>query len=237
MHGEHHRHSAAVTNRLEHLSVFPDLAKADAAWLQILENSMDIEVPGGTVLLCRTDRCDGFLLPWHGSIRVQQTSEDGREAVLYRVEPGDICILALTSLVDDVLYGAEAVTETAVKGVVIPIEQFKFGLDHSGVFRHYIFTVMARRLRDLCAILEKVMFHRLDNRMACLLYTLFNKAPGESIQVTHQELAQELGSTREVVSRVLKDLERNAGCIALHRGRIELLSLEKLGLLARNGIG
>ena len=229
-------HSASEQSiRIERLAVFPDLAadRADPAWLRTLQHASDVEVPAETVLMCRGDKCSGFLLPWRGTIRVQHTSEDGREAVLYRVEAGDICILALTSLLDGADYSAEAVTETCVKGVSIPLEHFNYALDHSPVFRNYVFGVMARRLRTLCSLVGQVMFRRLDNRMACLLYQLFSRSSAPVINMTHQELAHELGSSREVVSRLLKDLEKRVGCIALHRGRIELLSLEKLGHYAR----
>ena len=134
-------------------------------------------------------------------------------------------------------YRAEAITETAIKGVNIPSEQFHYALDNSRAYRRYVFNIMAKRLRTLCELVEEVRFRRLDNRVACLLYQLFSKSTEQALEITHQDLAQELGSSREVVSRLLKDIEKKGDCIVLHRGRIELLSLDKLGQYARTSSG
>jgi len=224
-----------VAPQLARLAPFTELvSEVDPVWLDTLRYAQDIEIPAGTVLLCRGQRCEGFLLPYSGTIRVQQASSSGREVVLYRVEPGDICILALTSLLDGVSYSADAVSESVVRGLNIPIDRFEQAVSGPPVFRRYVLTTMAKRLRTLSLLVEEVMFRRLDNRLACLLYQLFDKRDTASLNVTHQELATELGSTREVVSRLLKDIEQNTGSIALHRGRIDLISRDALGVFARD---
>lgn len=223
-----------LTDRLRRLAPFAELTAApDAAWLDTLRRADEVVMPPETVMLCKGDACRGFLLPYRGSIRVQQASAEGREVVLYRVQPGEICILALTSLLDGVSYSAEAVSETEVHGLNIPLRHFERALAESDVFRRYVLATMARRLRGLAGMVEEVLFQRLDNRLACLLYQLFEQQRADSIDVTHQALAAELGTTREVVSRLLKDIEQRVGCIRLRRGRIDLLSRDELGAHAR----
>jgi CRP/FNR family transcriptional regulator len=226
-----------LEDRLRRLAPFHSLAAgSDAAWLDALRRADEVVMPPETVMLCKGDTCRGFLLPYRGTIRVQQASKSGREVVLYRVHPGEICILALTSLLDGVSYTAEAVTDTEVHGLNIPLQQFERALADSNVFRRYVLTTMAKRLRDLAGMIEEVLFQRLDNRLACLLCQLFEQHGADTIEVTHQSLAAELGTTREVVSRLLKDIEQSLGCIRLQRGRIELLSRETLAAHARRSV-
>jgi len=109
---------------------------------------------------------------------------------------------------------------------------FQNAMAHSEAFRTYIVATLARRLNDAMRLVEQVAFQRLDLRLACLLGQLFGSRNAASIEMTHQELANELGTTREVMSRMLKEFER-MGCLRLGRGQIELLSPEALEQMAK----
>ena len=199
----------------------------------MLQNVERITIPADTVLFRKGDPCKHFMFLQEGSVRVYVLAENGREIGLYRVEPGELCILTLTSLFTGVHYPAEATTDTEIIGLGVPIEQFHKTLSESPGLRDFVFGLLARRLHEVMLLLEEVAFGRLDIRLAGLLLRLFEKKQMNVIFITHQELAKELGSTREVTSRLLKDMEQQRRCIRLHRGNIELVSQDILRQLAQ----
>lgn len=222
-----------LEKKLALLSSFTSLADVnDPVWSEVVAAADVVTVPAGVVMLCKGDPCQNFMLISKGSLRVHETSEGGREIVLYRVRPGDICVLALTSMVDDVPYGAEAVTESAVTGLSLSQAQFQTALTGSPGFRNFVLSTLARRLRDVMGLVEEIVFKRLDSRLAYTLYQLFDQNENKKLSITHLELANELGTSREVMSRLLKELEQRRGCIKLHRGAIELTSASILAEFA-----
>jgi CRP/FNR family transcriptional regulator len=216
------------------LAAFPSLSAVDdPVWAGIVEEAGIVEAPQGMVMMCKGDPCNNLMLISDGCLRVHEVSEGGREIVLYRVNPGDLCVLSLTSLVDDVPYGAEAVNETPVTGLVISQSQFQTALAGSAGFRNFVLSTLARRLCDVMSLVEEIAFRRLDNRLACTLYQLFDKSDADTLKITHQDLAKELGTSREVMSRLLKEFEQSRGCIRLRRGAIELVSKDGLADYAK----
>ena len=225
--------SVASTNP-KWLSVFPALAMIqDEAWLEALRAAKEMTMPPGTVVIRRGDPCQNFLLVARGTVRVYESSESGREIALYRTGGGDICILTLSNLLAGTDYAAEAVTEDEVSAVMMPMPFFQNAMARSGAFRNFIMTTLVRRLSDVMRVVEQVAFQRLDLRLACLLGQLFERNKSSPISMTHDELAHELGTTRVVISRMLKEFER-MGCIRLQRGQIELLSSEALARVSRD---
>ena len=132
-------------------------------------------------------------------------------------------------LLSDEEYSAEGVAETEVQAVAIPKAAFEESIARSPGFRRLVFADYSHRISDLMHVVEEVAFERLDKRLAQRLLDL--AAPDGSVPVTHQDLAFELGSAREVVGRLLKELERR-GWVALARGRIELRQPDRLKELA-----
>lgn len=226
--------SSAGTTSLKWLSVSPGLAAIqDEAWRHALRAAEEMIIPPETVVIRRGDPCENFLLVTQGTIRVYESSTSGREIALYRTRGGDICILTLSNLLAGTHYAAEAMTEDDVGVVTIPMPLFQNAMAHSGAFRNFIIATLARRLHDVMRVVEQVTFQHLDLRLACMLGQLFERNQSAALSITHDELARELGTTRVVVSRLLKDFER-MGCIRLQRGYIELLSSEALARLARD---
>jgi CRP/FNR family transcriptional regulator len=163
-----------------------------------------------------------------GSVRVQKLGENGREIVLYRVGRGETCLLTTSCLIARERYPAEGITETEVRAAALPVEVFNEALALSAAFRGFVFAAFGARLAELMALIEAVAFERVEARLARRLLEA-ETASGEVI-ATHQELAAELGTAREVVSRFLKEFERR-GYVRLARGRIEIAeraALEKL---------
>lgn len=173
------------------------------------------------------DPCRNFIWLLNGSVRIYKHSPDGREVTLYRVEAGDLCILSLNALLGSRAYPAEAVSETEISGLMMPGEIFLNGVNESESFRTCVIKTLTERLHETMTLVSDVAFHRLDLRLACFLGQRFERSCGESLTVTHAELARELGTTREVISRILKEFEHQQ-CVKLSRGRIELVSQQGL---------
>jgi CRP/FNR family transcriptional regulator len=186
-----------------------------------------VRVPAGTILFRDGAACTHFVLVTEGSVRVHKTSEGGREIVLYRVESGQSCVLTTNCLIASRAYEAEGVAETDVEMLLLPAPVFRRLLAQSEAFRDFVFSAYAVRLASLLLLVEEVAFGRIDLRLAGWLAA---RASGP-IHSTHQEIAVELGTAREVVSRQLKEFERR-GWVALGRGLIEPRNAAALRRLA-----
>lgn len=216
------------------LTAFPALATLDIASLAVLREGMRaITLPPGTTLFADGSACHAFLFLLGGSVRVQKVAETGREIVLYRVEPGQTCVLTTNCLLAQAPYGAEGVAETEVRGYALTPSVFQQLLGRSQEFRTFVFSAYATRIADLLMLIEEVAFGRIDVRLAHLLLA---RAEGGVIQATHQDLATDLGSAREVISRQLKDFERR-GWLTLARGRIHIIDHPALAHLSGRSAG
>ncbi|PWC32564.1 Crp/Fnr family transcriptional regulator [Azospirillum sp. TSO35-2] len=211
-------------------ALFPTLGGLDADAEALLRRSgARVTLPRGTVLFRAGDRCHTFLMVLDGSVRVQMTSENGREIVLYRVARGETCIVTTACLLTHTPYGAEAVTESEVDAIALSAGPFHELVARSGAFRDFVFASFGTRLTGMMMLVEEVAFGRVDLRLARFLAE--HRDPAGGLDTTHQALAVELGTAREVVSRQLKEFERQ-GFVALARGRIEVRDAAALLALA-----
>lgn len=212
-------------------ALFADLAGlSDPAGKAVIAGLSSVVVPAGTTVLHQGDRCANYLLVVSGSVKVFTRAENGRELVLYRIAPGGSCILTTACLLSDGRFPAEAVTETDTEALLLPDTLFQRGLGESPGFRRFVFNAYAQRTRDLILLVEQVAFGRVNARLAALLL----RRGDAVVTATHQELAMELGTAREVVSRQLKEFEQQ-GWLALSRGRIELHDRQSLAAVAAEG--
>jgi len=210
------------------LQSFPQLMAMPSDILDVLTEIKVMTVPKGTVLFRDGDICHGYVFVSRGSIRVQKMDPDGREIVLYRVEDGQTCMLTTTCLLADKSYPAEGIAEEETVLALIPPPQFDILLAHAP-FRRFVLGMISERVSDLMALIEDVAFGRMDVRLARRLLELDNGS--HELRLTHQQLATELGTAREVISRILKDLERR-NYLALQRGQLSLTNLPALQQLA-----
>lgn len=162
-----------------------------------------------------------------GCVRVQLSSEGGREVTLYRVRPGDTCALTTSCLVGKEDYPAEAVVEEDVTALMIPDSEFRQALLDSEPFRLFVFRGFSGRLCAIVSRMEMVTLRTIDERLAA---QLLKGGVDVLSNITHQGLASEIGTAREVVSRKLSSFESD-GLIKSSRGRIEILDREKLAAL------
>lgn len=220
-----------MTATQDWLDTFPALRRLDAADRRLVaQAATPVAIPAGTPLFREGDACRGYLLVLDGSVRVQKVSESGREIVLYRVESGQSCVLTTSCLLNREEYGAEGVAESEVRAVLLSTAAFDELIGRSDGFRRFVFSAYASRIAELLLLIEEVAFGRIDVRLAQLLRE--RAGAGGSVTATHQEVAMELGTAREVVSRQLKEFERR-GWVALHRGRIDIRDREALADLVR----
>jgi CRP/FNR family transcriptional regulator len=211
------------------LAEFPGLGRLGSELVDVLTRSSSVvTLPAGSRIYGPGQAPENYLLLLDGSVRVQQVSEGGREIVLYRVSAGESCALTTACLMGYEDYLAEAVAETEVRAVAIPRATFDDLIARSPEFRRFVFTAFSRRVTDLFHVIEDVAFSRLDIRLAHKLLELSHG--GDQVTATQQQLASELGSAREVVSRVLTELHRR-GWVSATRGHITIsnrAALEKL---------
>lgn len=181
-----------------------------------------LEVPAGRMLFDVGSPCRTFLMLCAGSVRVIRPGRGGQEILLYRLRPGETGILTVCCLLSHTDYPARAIVESKLSGYNIPQTLFVELVDQSPAFRAFIFRFLAKRLTQLMELIEAVAFQRMDQRLAALLLQ-----KGDSIWATHQSLADELGTAREVVSRTLEDFERQ-GILRLKRGHIHIQDMAAL---------
>jgi CRP/FNR family transcriptional regulator len=187
----------------------------------MLEGVRAMRFPAGQVLFSAGQGCQGLPLVMGGRIKVQMTGVSGHSIVLYRLEADDICTLSIGCLMTGRAYKAEAVVEEEAQALMIPRSVFERLMDQSVGFRLGIMESYGRRLDDLMLLVEEVAFRRMDQRLEEWLLVRAARGP---VIITHQELAVELGTAREVVSRLLKELERR-NMVRLARGKIEVTNL------------
>ena len=197
------------------------------------KRAFPLRAPAGAWVFREGLACEGYPIVVSGRIRVQKTGANGREIALYRVGPGETCVITTSCLMRDAAYDAEAVTETEVTAKVLPKAVFRELLATSESFRDFVFRSFSTRISHLLARIEEVAFERIDRRLA---QRLLAAAEDGAVAQTHRELAVELGTAREVVSRKLKDFERN-GLIELHRGGLRLLNAVALRQIAQDDPG
>lgn len=202
---------------------------------RVLIAATPIEAPAGTVLFRPGEACALYLLPLRGTVRVQLVTASGHEIVLYRVEPGQTCVLTTSCLLAHEAYAAEGVAETPLRGLGLPPAMFDELLAESAEFRSVVFASFGRRLADLMLLLNEVAFRRIDARLA---EWLLRQVDSETdVRTTHQAIANELGTAREVVSRQLEAFARRK-LVTLARGRITLAdrrSLQRIAAMADRG--
>ncbi len=183
--------------------------------------------------VCHEGReCSHLALVLEGTARIYKLGESGREITLYRIGPGESCILTASCILSHLPFPAFAVCEEDVEAVVIPANDIRTWLAESPEWRDYVFSLIAHRMGDIITLVEEVVFRRVDQRIA--QYLLQHAKPQQKrIEVTHQIIASDLGTSREVVSRILKDFESKE-LVRVSRGSVELLDASLLAERTRD---
>ncbi|MFZ2650585.1 MAG: Crp/Fnr family transcriptional regulator [Burkholderiaceae bacterium] len=211
------------TTRTLLLARFPVFAQMPVARLDELLAAAPVRrMPAGSVLFEPNMPCEGFPLVLEGSVRVLKASPSGREIVLYRVSPGEGCILSGGCLLAQNDYNARGLAESEVSVLKIPPAQFQELILQAPAFRRFVFDMYGARLAEVMELVEEVAFRKLDTRLARLLVQR-----GPVLNATHQNLADELGSVRVFVSRLLRSFEER-GWVNLERERVNVVDPKSL---------
>jgi len=196
-------------------TLYPALAQVQPSLDELHPAVAPMSAPSGTVLFSENAPCQGFPLVLDGEIKVSSRSGDGRTLELYRVVPGELCLVSSASLFRTQPLSAHGITTKASTLLLIPPGVFMHWLQ-TPVFRDAVLGLFAERMADLTSLIDAVAFHRLDQRLAAALL-----GRGQNLALTHQALADELGTVREIISRLLRRFERE-GWVELARERIHI---------------
>ena len=212
------------------INLYPPLAGLSATQLApLLQAQAVMHIPAGHQVFAEHQPCQGFPLLLAGSIKVVKLAASGRELLLYRVAPGGSCIISSSCLLGHTAYNARGIAETPLTLLALPITTFSTLLVEHAPFRDFVFHLFAERIAELMQLVEEVAFARLDQRLAKLLLA----RQEAQLAVTHQQLADELGSVREIVSRLLKGFAAQ-GLVTLGREQLSIVDrpgLQKLATL------
>lgn len=215
------------TNELQRIyHELPFLQQADPQLKhQFAERGTIVRLQPGHQVCEQGSGCPQLALLLNGTVRVYKLAENGKEITLYRIGCGESCILTASCILSDIPFPAFAICDTAVEAVAIPSAAVREWISTSPTWRDYIFGLVATRLSNIINVVEDVAFRRMDRRIAAYLCEHF--ADNDNLQVTHQAIASELGTSREVVSRILKEFEQES-LIQVTRGAIRLDNLSGL---------
>jgi CRP/FNR family transcriptional regulator len=186
-----------------------------------------VSAPAGSPLFHEGQPCSGLYVLTRGAVRVSKVSEDGRELLLYHVRPGELCVLTISCLLGGGACPAQGLTCGDFHGVMIPHPLFLTLMDRVPAFRSTVFRHLGKRSSELMRLVEEVAFQRLDRRLAMLLVRESEHQRCPTVPLTHQELAERLGTSREIVSRILGSFELQ-GLVELGRRQIQLLDSRAL---------
>ena len=210
--------------RISHSLTF--LAKADPQHVrELMRVASYARIPTGRDVFLEGDYVDAIALLLSGVVRVYKISETGREITLYRFGLGQSCILTANAILSQRSFPAIATVEQDAEAILIPSDTFRDWVRRYDLWRRFVFDLLSQRLVSVMTLVEEVAFQRMDTRIASFL--LERSRIENPIHVTHQEIASELGSSREVISRILEDFA-NRGLIRPARGEIEILDPESL---------
>lgn len=203
------------------LTAYPSLTEVNPPLQSLPAACGPVTVPGGTVLFDAHQPCRGFPVVVSGAVKVFQQADDGRRLELYRVTPGELCLVSTACLFRGHPLTATGVTTQDTVLLLIPPAVFQRWLDHAP-FRSEVMGLFAERMADLTALVDAVAFHKLDQRLASVLL-----GHGPELAVTHQGLADQLGTVREIVTRLLRRFEQE-GWVQLSRERIRIVDSASL---------
>lgn len=200
--------------------LYPELA-ADSGFLdQLAANASAATLKAGQAICSPGDQCERLALVTAGSARVYKLAASGREITLYRIEPGECCILTASCLLSRRSFPADATVERDLEAILIPAPRVIEWTRTHEVWRDFLWGLLAARLADVIGLVEEVAFRRMDMRLADYLGNHVEQHD-TTLHTTHGQIAADLGTSREVVSRLLKDLEQK-GLVVLSRGRIDV---------------
>lgn len=212
--------SSIIESILENYPVFRNLP--DRLFQALINEGQHLKAPAGHVLFNVGSPCEAFPMLLKGEVRIERLAESGRKILLYTVEPGESCILTVSSLLGNSTYPAMGTVGSEISAFAVSRAFFMRLVEESADFRVFVFQYFSQRITHLMELIDNLAWDKVRHRVAALL-----ARRSDVVEATHQELADELGTVREVVSRILKALETE-GLVKLSRGKIDIIDREGL---------
>ncbi len=185
----------------------------------------------GTVLMNGSADCVGLFLMESGQLRTYIVSDEGKEITLYRLFERDICLFSASCLISSLQFDVWVEAERESRFWVLPVATFQHLMEGSPVVANYTSELMAARFTEVMWLMEQILFKRFDSRLAAFLLEESTVEGSETLALTHERIANHLGTAREVVTRMLKYFQEE-GMVKLARGKIQLICEKKLNSLA-----
>ena len=205
------------------LEIFPFFSNAPRILVEnILFSSRYKKIPGKTLVKLEGDQCQDFIFMLSGEKRIFKMSESGKEITLFEINAGDICVLNASSILSNTRLTANAATISETGVLLLPAQNFLDLMAAHEEMRAFVYTHINERLASIMTLVSEIVFGKLDER---LISYLLEKSKAGTLRTTHQKIANDLGTAREVVSRLLKDLEKK-GKLTLSRNHIRLIDLQ-----------
>ncbi|MBR5126974.1 MAG: Crp/Fnr family transcriptional regulator [Roseburia sp.] len=180
-----------------------------------------------TLLHNGSNDCLGLVLIRSGQLRVFITSEEGREITIYRLFDRDMCLFSASCMMNSIQFNISVMPETDTEAWIIPADLYKKLMEQSAPLANYTNQLMATKFTDVMWLIEQVLWKSMDSRLAAFLIEESNLADSLILHITHDKIANHMGTAREVITRLLKYLQ-SEGIVSLSRGTIEIIDFEKL---------
>ncbi|HWQ58493.1 MAG TPA: Crp/Fnr family transcriptional regulator [Clostridia bacterium] len=211
---------------------FPVWDRMTEAERETLENAAQLRVaPRGTILHNGSADCVGLFLVRSGQLRAYMLSGEGNEVTLYRLFERDVCLFSASCMMASIQFEITIEAEKDTELLVIPAEAYKRAMERSAALANYTNEIMAQRFSEVMWLIEQIMWKSMDKRLAGFLVAESALEQQDSLRLTHERIANHLGTAREVVTRMLRYFQ-SEGLVELTRGEIRLLDTKKLELIA-----
>ena len=207
-------------------NLLPFLTTASPTFKEaFFDRASTVRIPKGGMICMEDNLCAHLPIVVSGAARVYKADDEGKELTLYTVEAGESCILTASCILNQLAFPANATAATDVEALVVPTVDVHDWMQRFEEWRMYIFGLVARRLADVITLVEEVAFQQMDVRLEGYLFAQSAEHP--IIKKTHEQMALDLGTSREVVSRLLKELEKRS-IITLSRGQVHIMERDSL---------
>lgn len=213
----------------DNLPFFNDLSKSELKGLVSASSVQKYNT--GELVHSKNSACTGIVLVLNGQLRSFMSSNSGKEITLFRLFERDICMLSSSCVYQDLTYDINLEAEKDSSVIIIDSKFFKEISSNNLSIQNFFLTLTQDKLSEIMWVLEQVVFFSLDSRVASFLidqYYIYNSI---NINITHDTIANNLGSAREVISRILKRFEKDK-IVELSRGSIKIIDIKKLKLLS-----
>lgn len=210
------------------LQIFPAFRSAPSLAEDIIALGRHNRIPADVIVKLEGDECQDFVLMLSGEKRIYKTSPSSREITLYEIGPGDICVLNASCILSNTRLPANAATTCETDVLLLSAREFLDLIAEHEEMSAFVHAHINTGITAIMTLISEIVFGKMDER---LINYLIEKSGNDHLDKTHHQIAQDLGTSREVVSRLLKELERQ-GLIALARHHIELTGLQGQGLVS-----